>query len=71
MVPARLFFRQPGLGAVERLDLTFLVDAEHQGFVRRVEVEADEVLHLLDELLCGSHPSRARETSHTPKQSAV
>jgi len=37
-----LFHRQPRLGAVERLDLTFLVDAEHHGFVRRVEVETDE-----------------------------
>src|SRR5271168_3060969 len=31
------------LGAVERLDLALLVNAEHQGSVRRVEVEADDI----------------------------
>ena len=36
-----LFHRQPWLGTVERLDLALLVDAEHQGFVRRAEVECN------------------------------
>ncbi|TIS39156.1 MAG: hypothetical protein E5W95_11120 [Mesorhizobium sp.] len=40
---------QPGLRAVERLDLALLVDAKHQGFVRRVEIKGDDVLNLLDE----------------------
>src|SRR5208337_4212197 len=34
--------RQARLRAVERLDLAFLVDAEHQRLVRRVHVEADD-----------------------------
>ena len=41
---AALLQRQPGLRAVERLDLALLVDAQHQRLVRRVEVEADDVL---------------------------
>ena len=41
---------QHRLGAVERLDLALLVDAEHQRAVRRVEIEADDVAHLVDEL---------------------
>src|SRR5258706_7553724 len=28
--------RQPGLGAVKRLDLALFVDREHDGFVRRI-----------------------------------
>ena len=41
--------RQHRLGAVERLDLGFLVDTEHDGVVGRVEIEADDIAHLLDE----------------------
>ena len=41
--------RQQRLGAVERLDLALLVDAQHQRALRRIEVEADDVAHLLDE----------------------
>lgn len=35
--------RQPRLGQVERLDLGFLVDAEHHRAVRRIEVEPDNI----------------------------
>ena len=35
--------RQSGLGAVERLDLAFLVEREHRGMRRRIEIEADDV----------------------------
>ena len=42
--------RQAGLGAVERLDLRFLIDRQHQRVLRRVQVEADDVLHLGGEL---------------------
>ena len=35
--------RQSSLGAVERLDLAFLVEREHQGMRRRIEIEADDV----------------------------
>ena len=40
--------REQRLGAIQRLDLRFLVDAEHQRVVRRVEIEADDVAHLVD-----------------------
>src|SRR5271156_3289746 len=56
-----LFHRQPRLGAVERLDLALLVNAEHQGVVRRVEVEADDILHLLNKLLIVRQLEAARE----------
>jgi hypothetical protein len=46
---AALLHRQPGLGAIERLDLALLVDRQHQGLVRRIEVKAHDVLYLLDE----------------------
>ena len=36
------FQRQPPLGAVERLDLRFLVDREHHRVGRRMHVEADD-----------------------------
>jgi len=39
--------RQAGLGAIERLDLTLLVGAQHQGVLRRVEVEAHHILEFL------------------------
>ena len=45
-----LLHRQSRLGAVERLDLALLIDRQHQRLVRRVEVEADDVLHLVDEV---------------------
>ena len=41
--------RQQRLGSVECLDLRFLVDAQHQGSVGWVEVEPDNVAHLIDE----------------------
>ena len=41
--------RQQRLGAVERLDLRLLVDAQHQSPLWRRQVEADDVAHLLDE----------------------
>ena len=41
--------RQVGCGAIERLDLALLVHAQHQRPLRRVHVEPDDVLDLLDE----------------------
>jgi len=41
--------RQEGLGAIEGLDLTLLVDAQHDGVIRRMEIEADDIAHLFDE----------------------
>jgi hypothetical protein len=42
--------RQKRLRAVERLDLALFVDADHQRFLRRIEIETDNVAHLFDEL---------------------
>jgi hypothetical protein len=46
---AALFHRQPGLGAVERLDLALFVDAEDDCVRRRIDIEADHVAQLADE----------------------
>ena len=45
-----LLHGQAGLGAVERLDLALLVDRQHDGVGRRVDIEADDVAQLVDEL---------------------
>ena len=42
--------RQAGLGAVERLDLRYFVDGQHDRVGRRVHVEADDVAQLGGEL---------------------
>ncbi len=47
---AALLQRQAGLGAVKRLDLALLVDREHHGMGRRVDVEPDNVAQLRHEL---------------------
>ena len=57
--------RQARLGAVERLDLALLVDAQHQRLLGRVEVQPDDVGQLLGEArvvgeLERSHPVRLR-----------
>jgi hypothetical protein len=41
-----LLHRQARLGTVERLDLRLLVDREHNGMGRRIEVEPDDVPEL-------------------------
>lgn len=45
---------QNGLRPIERLDLRFLIDAEDQGTLRRIEIEADDVGHLGIELGIGA-----------------
>ena len=45
--------RQQRLGTIQRLDLRFLIDAEHQRTVRRVEIEANDVTDLLHEQRVG------------------
>ena len=42
--------RQARLRALQRLNLTFLVDAQQQCLVRRVQVQADDVGEFVDEL---------------------
>src|ERR1700676_5378866 len=44
-----LLHRQARLGAIERLNLAFLVDAEHDCLVGRIEVEPDNVDYFLSE----------------------
>ena len=41
--------REQRLGAIQHLDLGFLIDTEHQHMVRRVEIEVDGVAHLVNE----------------------
>ena len=42
--------RQAGRGPVQGLDLALLIDREDQGLLGRVEIQADDVADLLDEL---------------------
>ena len=39
-----------GLGAIERLNLALLVDRQHDGVRRWIDIEADDVAQLVDEL---------------------
>jgi len=41
--------RQQRLGALQRLHLALLINAQHQGIVRRIQVQPDYIAHLLDE----------------------
>jgi hypothetical protein len=45
--------RQDRLRAIERLDLAFLIHAQHQRPIRRVQVQPDDVAHLVDEQRIG------------------
>jgi len=45
---AALLQWKAGLGTIEGLDLTLLVDAQHKGFVRGIEIESDDIVELLD-----------------------
>jgi hypothetical protein len=44
---------QQRLSAIQCLDLRLLIDAEYQGTVWRVEVEADDIANLVDEQRIG------------------
>src|SRR5579859_1928705 len=52
--------RQNRLGAIERLDLALLVSAQHQYPFRRVQIQADDVTHLLDQLRISRQLERLR-----------
>ena len=41
--------RQERLRSLERLHLALLIDTEHQGLVRRIEIQTDDVMHLVHE----------------------
>lgn len=47
---AALLERQPRLDAVEGLNLAFLIDAQHQRFVGRVEIKPNAIPNLGDEV---------------------
>jgi hypothetical protein len=46
------------LGALERLHLGLLADAQHDGLLGRRQVQADDVPHLLDEVRVGGQLER-------------
>ena len=51
---------QARLRAIESLNLALLVDGKHQGFLGRIEIEADDILHLLGEVwIVGGLKARA------------
>ena len=50
--------RQHGLRAIQRLNLRFLIDTEHDGMRRRMHVQADDVPHLVDEQRIGRQLER-------------
>ena len=45
--------RQQGLCAVESLNLRFFIDTQHQGMIGRVEIQPDDIAHLLDQQRVG------------------
>src|SRR5712671_3133077 len=47
---AAFLHRQSRLCAVEGLDLAFLIDAQHQRLVRRVEIQPNDILNFFGEL---------------------
>ena len=71
---APLLQRQAGLGAIESLDLAFLVHRQHESVLRRIDVEADDVAHLGSKLrvvgqlelpdLMGSQAMAAQNAMH-------
>ena len=72
--------RQDRCGAVERLDLALLIDAQHHRALGRGEVEADDVAHLVDEqriarelpgLDAGAAAGRTRARSARPRSATA
>jgi hypothetical protein len=66
---APLLHRQARLGAVERLDLAFLVDAEDHGMGRWIDIKANDILELVGESgvvgdLERAHPMWLKPLSH-------
>src|SRR5437763_8608423 len=62
---AALLQGQAGLGAVKRLDLALLVDRQHHGMSRRVDVEPDNVTELRHELGVGGELKAADAVRRT------
>jgi hypothetical protein len=59
--------RQDGLGALERLDLAFLVPAQDDRVIRRIEIEPDDVPNLFDEQGVGRELERPGAVRLDPK----
>ena len=55
---APLLDRQSWLGTIECLDLAFLVDAQDQGLVWRVEIKADHIVELFDKMFVAAELER-------------
>ena len=55
---AALLHREPGLGPVQRLNLTLLVHTQHDGFLGRIHVEPHDVRELLHERGIGGQLER-------------
>ena len=51
-----LLNRQARLGAIERLDLRLLIDRQHHGMGRRVDIEPDHVADLGGEVRVAAEP---------------
>ena len=64
---AVLLHRQAGLGAVERLDLRFLVDRQDHRMRRRIDIKTDNVAQLGDELAV----ARQLELTHAMRLEAM
>ena len=60
--------RQDRLGAVQRLDLRLLVDAQHDGPLGRVQIQADDVADLGDELRVPGQLERLRAVRLQPER---
>src|SRR4029450_2553823 len=55
---APLLDRQSWLGTIECLDLAFLVDAQDQGLVWRVEIKAHHIVELFDKMFVAAELER-------------
>src|SRR6185437_1546778 len=65
--PAAAFLhRKARLGSVEGLDLALLIDGEHQGLVRGIEVEPNHVIELLDKLCVAADLERSEKMGFEP-----
>jgi len=53
--------------AIQRLDLTLLVDAQDQGAIRRSEVEARDIAHFIDEQRVPRQPESRCDCACRPK----
>jgi hypothetical protein len=59
------------LGTLERLNLAFFIDAQHHRVIRRIEVETDDVAHLLDELRVGRELEASGAVRLDPEQPQI